>query len=585
MTPTPTRYYSYTPTYTPTYSYSATYTSTPTQTPTMTPTPECVVTLTKIDGPPTLVANGGIGHFYLKTTGCQDKVIVLTIDRVAGQSGSAIFADSGMAILNVLGDADQTIRVQALQVSDTPHNMVVQAKNPVTGAYSNVTFTNFWTNPTGQFLGPVPDEATGAEGPIRNLVMQLRGDGMNALGWAIDNKGLARGFQLMRFAITPNGLPSWEFKSGGPGDGFDAKRRRWARLYQDGCVVQAWDDQMESSAPQFKSLIPTAEAGVLTIYDFDAPSSPKVIPGRPRPKNFVRSRANFMAWSVYTDDDGNDRRASIDYNWFFRASWNAALGDWQGVPNLDNQVGPDSTELTYDLNPPPPAQDFDVQFFIPQTANNSTRNSDGTYTVDVSISGYFPDVPGDTCSWLVYLLSDSGDPTGNPTDPTDADYIPGENVVKNSDSNITVRFPLRKGPSFLGGPSLPLPAKAYTLYVVRGSEAKPGPVPFTITEDAFDHWKIWPFAFVNGTLHTSVRFVVYAMDASDNVVSRPAQPDPALAVLRSDIPLTPLGPVMGAYGEYYADTTKKIPGSSGFANVQASGGGVSTVTTSVGIVK
>jgi hypothetical protein len=263
----------------------------------------------------------------------------------------------------------------------------------------------------------------------------------------------------------------------------------------------------------------------------------------------------------------------VDYDWFFRASWNIPVRTWQGVP-FDNMVYPGSTQLTYDLNPPPPASDFEVQFFIPQTASNTTP------TVDVSISGYFPNVPNDTCDWYAYLLSNNGDPSGNPADPTDAELIPGRNLVKNGDSNITVTFPLQKGTSFPGGPPIPVPATQYTLYVVRGSEARQGPVPFTVTEYDFDHWKIWPFAFFNDAGHMSVRFLVYAMDADGNVVTRPGQPPPTITMGKTTIPLGPLSAVMGRYGEYYVDTTKNAPGS-GFTDILVSGGGVAPAQTTV----
>jgi hypothetical protein len=573
--------YTYTYTYTPTryYTYTTpTYTATPTRTPTVTPTPECEVTWEKVNFR-TIPGNGGIGHFHLATKGCQGKVIQLKIERTAGAEGSAVFLDPGAEVMAVVGDVDRIVKVKGLQPSDVAYNMKATATNPVTGAVIGADFVVFWTEPDGQFDGGIPDEATGADGPIRNKLMAIRFDGLNQLGVAEDKNRDERGYMLMHWAIQPPGLLPWDFRSGGPGDGFDAKRRHWMRLYVDGCPVQAVDDQAESSGTAYKSLIPSFSGNALQIFDFDAPSSPRNVPVNPPPQRYIRSRARFLAWSVYTDDDGVDRRVSTDYPWFFRGSLNVVSQRWESTAPNDNEVGAGSTPLTYNLDPPPPGQNFVVRSFTPGSAPNSQPE------VEVTITGSFPDIPGDSCKWLAYLIA-PGDPAGNPEFPDDAIWLPGTNLTK-TDTQIVVTFALQRGPSHFRGRNIPVPAKRYRVRVVRGTEYRQAPMPFIVTENPFAGWVVDPFAAVGPPglpPHPEVTLFVYAVDAQGNVVSRPGQTFPTITVVPKDVPLWGITPTMGPYGEYYIQGMKVVPASSGIDNVTATGSGA-TASTDVAIPK
>jgi hypothetical protein len=506
----------------------------------VTPTPECEITLEKPDGKLAFVAYGGIFHFQLTTQGCQGKKISMMIKRTAGAMGDAVFVDSNAPNLDLIGDVNRIVKIRTGDMSDVANNMEIKATAP-NGTSVALNFTNFWTFPFGQYAGPVPPQARGPLGPLATQLSNMRKDKANALGVAEGADGQLRGFSLFRFGILPRGIARFFFKSGGPTNGFDAQRLRTFRAYQDGCIVQAADRQAESSPNGLKALIPAGDSGYLTIYDLDAPSLPKGFPGWPPPKQFVRNRSNFLEWSTYTDDDGTQRRASDDQPWFFRASWRGNVP--QGVPG-DNEVGNDTTELTYDLKPPVPGPEFKVDSFRPQSASNAQAQ------VQVDISGQFPDNPGDTCKWFAYLLAAAGDPTGDPRASTDAAYIPATSVVKQGDVMLTATFPLQAN-------GLPFPAKEYTLYVVRGVESKPGPGVFTVTENPVDHWIVMP-ADQSGRFGENVTIVTHPVDANNHIVTRPGKPRPSITILPNAI-LRPPGPVMGADGEYYVQTTKTVP--------------------------
>jgi len=530
----------------------------------VTPTPECEVELTKPDNKLAFVANGGIFHFQLTTKGCQGKKIILTIKRTGGAMGSAVFVDSNAEALILIGDVSQIVKIRTGEMSDVANNMEIKATAP-NGTSMALNFTNFWTFPFGQYAGPVPPQARGPLGPLAVKLSEMRKDRANQLGIGEGTAGDLRGFALFRFGILPTSIARFFFKSGGPTNGFDAQRLRTFRAYQDECIVQAGDRQAESSAGGLKALIPAGEQGYLTVYDLDGPSLPKTFPGMPPPKQFVRNRSNFLEWSTYTDDDGTQRRASDDHPWFFRASWRGNIP--QGVPR-DNEVGDGTTELTYDLKPPVPGPEFKVDSFRPQSASNAQAS------VQVDISGQFPDIPGDTCKWFAYLLAAAGDPMGDPRFPTDATYIPASSVVKQGDVMLTATFPLQQG-------GLPFPAKDYRLYVVRGVESKPGPGFFTVTENPVDHWIVMP-ADQEGRFGENVTIVVHPVDANDRIVTRPGKPRPSITI-RPNAILRPPGPVMGADGEYYVRTTKTVPQARGLVVVDVVGDAGAPASTLVPI--
>jgi hypothetical protein len=305
-----------------------------------------------------------------------------------------------------------------------------------------------------------------------------------------------------------------------------------------------------------------------------------VVPVQPPPQQFIRSRARFLAWSVYTDDDGVERRVANDYPWFFRGSFDVRTQRWTSTVPNDNEVGPGSSPLTYDLKPPPPGRNFEVRSFTPDTAPNSQPS------VTITITGTFPDNPGDSCRRLAYLIAD-GDPAHDPEFPDDAIWLPATNLTKNGDTEIVATFPLQRGPSHFRGRNIPVAAKRYKLRVVRGTEYRQGPMPFIVTENPFAQWAIDGFAAVGPVgppPHPEVTFFVYALDAQGNVVSRPGQPFPTITVIPKDVPLWGVTPTMGPYGEYYIQGMKVTPGASGFDTVTASGSGA-TASTDVVIPK
>jgi hypothetical protein len=545
----------------------------------VTPTPQCEVTWEKLNFR-TIPGYGGIGHFHLATKNCQGKVIQLKIERTNGLEGSAVFVESNAVTLNVVADVDRIVKVRGIIPSDVAYNMRASATNPVTLVKISTDFVVFWTEPTGVVTGSVPVEATGAEGPIGNIVKALRTDGENLLGIGFDRlRGSERGFEMMEWKMWPDELSPFDFRSGGPGDGFDAKRLRTYRLYADGCVIEAVDRQLESSAAAMKSLIPSFETDGLKIFDVDAPSSARPQPGIVA-KDFIRSRANFIAWPVYTDDDGVDRKVAVEYRWFFRGSFDVKAGKWLGAPGDNKVAAPGQTQLTYDLNLENPIP-FKITSFTPQTASNAQG------TVDVVITGSFPDVPGDDCDWAAYMIA-TGDSLGDPDESTDDYVIRATKVVKDADTQLTATFPLYKNPTHLRGKPIPAPARKYKLRVVRSGQYREGPVPFVITENPFDHWAVDGFTSVGPPgppPHPNVRFYVHAEDAQGNMVSRPGGSRPTITVTPGDVFLQWLTPSMGAYGEYYADGVKVTPGASGFDTVTASGGGVPDASAQVVIPK
>jgi hypothetical protein len=222
------------------------------------------------------------------------------------------------------------------------------------------------------------------------------------------------------------------------------------------------------------------------------------------------------------------------------------------------------------LAAPPPAPDFDVEFFAPQSANSSQTTS-----VEVHISGYFPDAPGDSCRWLVYLLAANSQPSGDPDVASDAGYISASSVVKNGDSEIVATFPLQQG-------IYPVRAGDYQLNVVRGTTTHPGPVPFTITENPFDHWLIPGQASQSPPPRgPNLTLYVFSVDANNVIVSRPGQPPPSITVVGGTVAVQNVSPALGADGNYYIEAQKVDPRSSGLVSIQTSGGGVPTVTGSV----
>jgi len=591
---------SYTPTrrpitYTPTYDPS--YTSTPTRTPTITrtPTPIRSILVYKVLGYPAISAArdgspGGLGRFGVKVSGYGDQWIQLIITRTDGIQGWAIFNDTWSDTMWVPGECDREFLVRGQQTSDLPRNLEVQGLFPAAdggGVASREPFTVFWMGennrwiPQGRFFGPIPANVQGAGKPIFQYLQDNRADGRNELGVADDPKGAMRGNALLFFRVHPSGMDPGDFRQGGPflgfgpTEGFDEMRSRVSRFYVDGCLFPSpsgnKQSETESSAAVLKDLKadnPDAN-GDLYIYDYDAPSLPKVFPKARRGDgldHYTRIRENFSEWATYTDDEGNKLRASEDYSWYFRGSWHLKPNGQvvaEGVPDKDNEVLDGSTQLTYNLRPddnPDPS----ITRFRPTSWNSLAGR------FQFIINGDFPQGTSD-CDWQIELTA-PGDPKGDPEQPEvgQITITPVSPVTRSPDgSTLTTVLDLRPN-------GIPFAAKQYTVRVLQGPRSAEAS-PFRIIESTFDHWQ-FDHMSQNGD---RISIFVGAVDVQGNLVTRPNDPPPRM--VRTGGVLTSLFSVYGNDGIYYGEAYRANPGEQGPITIEVSGSGAPTLTLNLNL--
>ena len=593
-TPTPS------PTYTPTYTYTYTYTRTPTYrwpsvtptcydenyctptdtptytptpTVTLTPTPPCKIQVSKVGGYPALLANkggqGGIGNFEVSSSGLQDTdTFTLKLVPVAG-SGSATFVDNGANVMMLTGNVDQIVKVQGGAQSSQAQNMELQAYCPDGTLASKTKFTVFWTVGSGQYKNPVPDDAINADNvPLSTLVKRFRKDNQNELGWALgwtDNKRTkeaSRGHMLARFQVQPDGIPPGDLRRDGPDDGFNSVRLRTSRYYFDGCV-EAIDgtvtNQKESSAANATDLTADPDAAKhLVIYDWDAPSHPKLVPGRdfgdPQLDHDYRIRANFNQWATYEDDDGNVLRASENFNWYWRAAWHwdATKGETraEGAPG-DNEVGPEKTPLTWNLEPSK-EKDMRIDGFTPGQENNTKTPG----FVVMFINGDFPLPDDGSCPrWVVYILSTPGDSSGDPADVPEDIVIRAERVGWRPDGKqLRALIPLNNAAG-----AAPAPAGTYQVHVVHGDKDVVAKQPFEVTENPMARWVLEYYGQL-GLGGDKLLVGVASEDAFGNRVTRRGKTPPRMFWEAGVNVTSPFPQVYGKYGFYTGVTTRVPPG-------------------------
>jgi hypothetical protein len=517
-------------------------------------------------------APGGIGYFGVKITGYEGKEITLVINRVGGQSGSAIFEDTGTNFETVTGDCDCYVKVRGQDVSNIARNLEVQAYPPVpeAGPVSTVSFSVFWALATTRNWGSVPDDgwgdAWGARGPIADEVRRKRQDHQNQLGIALEDQFTVRGHKLTTYPIFPYDLDPDDLRRSGPTNGFDIQRLMTARYYFD-CKLTNQnnvDGFNESSAAIAKDIIADRPpyGGPLKLYDWDAPSLNYPFASINRNVDHdMRARANFVEWATYTDDDGTDNRVCAENIWFFRAAWHwdskAGNLTLRGE-DLDNMVGAGTTNLTCDLSP---SKDPDIAItgFTPNTSPNFAP------FVDVRIFGNFPPLGAGCDELQAYLTAEPADSSGDPRMPDDEDFYPALGVNRLPDGSLIARFPLQRRGTVIKT-ALPLPAKTYQIKVVSGTKyAQMG--DFTLTENPMVRWQLMPTITQD---IVSITAAAVALDAAGHVVTRPGAPRPTFQ-RTAGVLLSPFDNY-GRYGEYWGIANIVNPGDTGPVTIRVSGG-------------
>jgi hypothetical protein len=514
-------------------------------------------------------SGGGIGNFQVTSTGLENnESFTLKLVPVAG-SGSASFVDNGADLMMLTGNVDMVVKVRGGDTSSQALNMELQAYCPDGTLASKTKFTVFWTLGSGQYKGPVPDDAIAADNvPLSTLVKRFRKDNQNELGWALgwsDDKHTreaSRGHMLARFQIQPDGIPPGDLRRDGPDDGFNSMRLRTSRYYFDGCV-EAVDgtvtNQKESSAANALDLTADPDAANhLVIYDWDAPSHPKLIPGRdfehPELDHDYRVRVNFNQWATYEDDDGNVLQASEKFNWYWRAAWHwdATKGETraEGAPG-DNQVGPDKTPLTWNLEPSK-EKDMRIDGFTPAQENNTKTPG----VVTMFINGDFPLPDDGSCPrWVVYILSTPGDDSGDPAEVPEDIVIRAEQVGWRRDGKqlrALIRLNNAAG-------TAPAPAGIYEVHVVHGDKDVVAKQPFEVTENPIFRWILQGFG-QRGPGGNTVFVRVESQDVFGNRVTRRGKAPPRMFWAFGVTVVSPFPQVVGKYGVYTGVTTRVPPG-------------------------